>query len=341
VKSDQPSFSIVIPVHNERDSVDELVSSIEQALGPVSRDYEILFIDDGSTDDTLDRLRRLVAAHPAIRIFSFRKNVGKSAALECGFRHGKGRYILTMDADLQDDAGELQQMYEQMTQKQLDIVSGWRKDRQDGLPKVLSSKVFNLVVVRMLFGAAFKDMNSGLKLYRANVAKELHLYGGMHRFIPLIASEMGFRVAEVPVRHHARRYGASKYRWTKVLTELPDLLTLFFLVKYTRRPLHFFGKVGSALLLVGMALLTYLTVVWFQGEAIGRRPLLTFGVLLVLVGSQIVFTGLLADLIVNINQDTRQQLPLKYVSDLEGTSDESDEVHGVDDPDSRSAVSKS
>ena len=198
MKSDQPLFSIVIPVHNERQSVDELVSSIEQALGAVGRDYEILIIDDGSTDDTLDRLRWLVAAHPAIRIFSFRKNLGKSAALECGFQRAKGRYILTMDADLQDDAGELQQMYEEMTEKQLDLVSGWRRERQDGLLKVLSSKVFNLVVVRMLFGAAFRDMNSGLKLYKAKVAKELQLYGGLHRFIPLIAREMGSGLRKFP-----------------------------------------------------------------------------------------------------------------------------------------------
>jgi hypothetical protein len=187
---------------------------------------------------------------------------------------------------------------------------------------VLSSRAFNLVVVRRLFGAAFKDMNSGLKLYRASAAKELQLYGGMHRFIPLIASEMGFRVAELPVQHHERKYGASKYRSSKILTELPDLLTLFFLVKYNRRPLHFFGKIGSALLVLGFAVLTYLSVLWLQGHPIGTRPLLTFGVLLVLVGGQIVFTGLLADLIVNISQDRRQHFPFRYVFDPSDTSTE-------------------
>jgi glycosyltransferase involved in cell wall biosynthesis len=321
VKSDTPAFSIVIPVHNESDSVDELVTVIESALAPMSASYEILFVDDGSTDDTLEKLRGLAHTHRRIRVFSFRRNLGKSHALECGFRMATGDYILTMDADLQDDPRELQQMVDHLRSEPVDIVSGWRKNRRDSALKILSSKIFNVIVVRMLFGASFKDMNSGLKLYKADVARELRLYGGMHRFIPLIASEMGFRVAEVPVNHHQRKYGSSKYRSTKILTELPDLLTLFFLVKYNRRPLHFFGKIGSALFALGFVLLVYLTFLWTRGIPIGTRPLLSFGVLLILVGGQIVFTGLLADLIVNFNQDRRQRFPLKYASDGEGSSE--------------------
>jgi glycosyltransferase involved in cell wall biosynthesis len=317
VKSETPAFSIVVPIHNESDSLQELVRAIEAALAPTGGRYEILFIDDGSTDDSLEKLQSLARTHSKIRIFSFRKNLGKSPALECGFRMAAGDFILTMDADLQDDPADLQQMHEHLTKARVDIVSGWRRDRRDSVLKILSSRLFNLIVVRMLFGASFKDMNSGLKLYRAAAAKDLQLYGGMHRFIPLIASEMGFRVAEVPVRHHERKYGSSKYRATKILTEIPDLLTLFFLIRYTRRPLHFFGKIGSALFGVGFALLMYLTVLWFQGIPIGTRPLLTFGVLLVLVGGQIVFTGLLADLIVNMNQDRSRTFPLKYASDGE------------------------
>jgi len=158
-------------------------------------------------------------------------------------------------------------------------------------------------------------MNSGLKLYRSEVAKELPLYGGMHRFIPLIATEMGYRVAECPVKHNERRYGASKYPSAKILTEMPDLLTVFFLIKYTTRPLHFFARVGSALIAVGVACLAYLTFLWTRSIPIGTRPLLTFGVLLVVIGGQTVFTGLLADLIVNMSQDKRQKFPLKYSSD--------------------------
>ena len=310
-----PAFSIVIPVRNESESVDELVGAVEAAMGSLPGGHEMIFVDDGSTDDTLERLKRLARTHPRIRIFSFRRKLGKSPALECGFRRAVGDYVLTLDADLQDDPRDVQQMYEYLTREHVDMVSGWRRERRDSILKVISSKVFNLIAVRLLFGVSFKDMNSGLKLYRADVTRELPLYGGMHRFIPLIVREMGYRVAEVPVRHHQRKYGVSKYRATKILTEVPDLLTLFFLIKYTTRPLHFFGRIGSLLFAVGFAALMYLTVLWFRGIPIGTRPLLSFGVLLVLVGGQIVFTGLLADLIVNMNR--KQEFPLKYTSDVE------------------------
>jgi glycosyltransferase involved in cell wall biosynthesis len=316
MKGDTPAFSVVVPVHNESESIDELVVSIQKALASLRGNHEVIFVDDGSTDDTLEKLKCLARTHHRVRVFSFRRNLGKSLALECGFRMAAGEYILTLDADLQDDPGELQHMYEHLTRERADMVSGWRRQRRDSVLKVASSKIFNLIVVRMLFGASFKDMNSGLKLYKAEVARGLQLYGGMHRFIPLIVKEMGYRVAEVPVSHHARKYGSSKYRSTKILTEIPDLLTVFFLIKYTRKPLHFFGRIGSALFVVGLAFLLYLTFLWTQGIPIGTRPLLIFGALLVLVGGQIVFTGLLADLIVNINP-RKQDLPLRYASDEE------------------------
>jgi glycosyltransferase involved in cell wall biosynthesis len=279
--------------------------------------HEVLFVDDGSSDGTLEKLKELARTRPHVRVLSFRRNLGKSPALECGFRMAAGEYILTMDADLQDDPRDFQPMFEHAMKHEADMVSGWRRERRDNILKIISSKLFNLVVVRALFGFSFHDMNSGLKIYKADVARELQLYGGMHRFIPLIVREMGYRVAEVPVRHHERKYGSSKYRSTKILTEVPDLLTVFFLIKYTTKPLHFFGRIGSLLLAVGLAVLSYLTVLWFRGIPIGTRPLLTFGVLLVLVGGQIVFTGLLADLIVNMNQNRKREFPLKYVSDAE------------------------
>jgi glycosyltransferase involved in cell wall biosynthesis len=320
VHSEPPRFSIVIPVRNEGESVTALVAAIETALAPMSGRHEVVFIDDGSTDDTLDQLKRLAREHRHIRVYSFRRNFGKSLALECGFRMATGEFILTMDGDLQDDPGDLQQMHDHLTKQDVDIVSGWRRNRRDTPLKIALSKAFNLVVVRMLFRASFKDMNSGLKLYKAEVARELHLYGGMYRFIPLIAAEMGFKVAEVPVTHHERRYGTSKYRATKVVTQIPDLLTMFFLLRFTRRPLHFFGRVGSAFFALGLACLVYLTVLWTRGVPIGTRPLLAFGVLLILIGGQVVFTGLLADLIVNMAQDRKQQLPLRYASDAEARS---------------------
>jgi glycosyltransferase involved in cell wall biosynthesis len=312
---ESPTFSIVIPVYNEEQSLTELLASIEQAMRAFEEPYEVVFVDDGSTDGSLDILKSLSRAHRQVRIFSFRRNLGKSHALLCGFQEARGQYILTMDADLQDDPSNLRPMFEQLISGGADIVSGWRRDRRDRRLKVAVSRVFNRLAMRLLFGTAFKDINSGLKLYNADVARALHHYGGMHRFIPLIAMEMGYRVAEVPVRHHERKYGASKYSRLKFLTEMPDLLTTFFLIRYTSRPLHFFARIGSALGAIGFACLLYLTILWTQGIGIGTRPLLTFGVLLVVIGGQVVFTGLLADLIVNATPGRRLDFPLKYVSD--------------------------
>lgn len=309
-----PEFSIVIPVLNEQAALDDLMVAIERAMRPLTDRYEVVFVDDGSTDGTLAKLKQFAQLDPRVRIVAFRRNLGKSPALTCGFQKAAGRYIVTMDADLQDDPEDIPRMFDHMTREQVSVVGGWRRDRRDSLLKVVSSKLFNVVIVRMLFGVTFNDMNCGLKLYQSDVAKELRLYGGMHRFIPIIATEMGFSVAEIPVKHHERKHGVSKYPATKILTEFPDLLTLFFLIKYTKRPLHFFARVGSVVGLAGMAALTYLTWLWTQGIPIGTRPLLSFGVLLVVVAAQIIFTGLLADLIVNVNQSTVQEFPVKYES---------------------------
>lgn len=309
------TLSVVIPVYNEDESLEELVASIENAVTEVSGGYEIVFVDDGSTDGTFEHLQRLAQTHEHIRVFSFRRNLGKSRALLCGFQKATGKYILTMDADLQDDPGNLPRMLDQLVSERVDIVSGWRRERRDNRLKIASSRLFNRVMIRLLFGLTFKDMNSGLKLYRADAARALHLYGGMHRFIPIIATEMGYGVAECPVRHKERKYGSSKYRMAKIFTEMPDLLTVFFLIKYTTRPLHFFAVAGSLLFAVGFLCLAYLAVLWMQSIPIGTRPLLLFGVLLVLIGGQTVFTGLIADLIVSMNQKREQEFPLKYASD--------------------------
>jgi glycosyltransferase involved in cell wall biosynthesis len=310
-----PTFSVVIPVYNEHESLDELLGSIDQAMATVGGSYEIVFVDDGSTDGSFEKLKAVAERDQRVRVFSFRRNLGKSPALLCGFRQARGQYILTMDADLQDEPANVGRMSEQLAAERADIVSGWRRERQDNRLKIVFSRIFNRLMIRLLFGSSFNDMNSGLKLYRAEVARELHLYGGMHRFIPLIASEMGYRVAECPVRHNERKYGSSKYSPLKFLTEMPDLLTVFFLIKYTTRPLHFFARIGSLLITIGLLCLLYLTVLWTQSIPIGTRPLLTFGVLLVVIGGQTVFTGLLADLIVNVNRGRVHEFPLRYASD--------------------------
>ncbi|HJR59348.1 MAG TPA: glycosyltransferase family 2 protein [Vicinamibacterales bacterium] len=308
-------LSVVVPVYNERESLAELLASIHRSVTPFTDKYEVVFVDDGSTDGTFDALESMAAADDRIRLFSFRRNLGKSPALLCGFQKARGQYILTMDADLQDDPGNLQRMYEMLIAERAGIVSGWRRERQDNRIKVAASRLFNRYTVRLLFGSSFEDVNSGLKLYNAEVARELNLYGGMHRFIPVIATEMGYRVAECPVTHNERKYGVSKYSALKTLRDMPDLLTVFFLIKYTTRPLHFFARIGSFLILIGVLCLAYLTFLWTQSVPIGTRPLLTFGVLLVVIGGQTVATGLLADLIVNVNQSRSREFPLKYASE--------------------------
>jgi glycosyltransferase involved in cell wall biosynthesis len=311
----EPDFSVVVPVYNERESLVELVQSIRRAVEPMTDSYEVVFVDDGSTDGTFDLLRSLTAEDDRIRLFSFRRNLGKSPALLCGFQMARGQYVLTMDAELQDDAASLPRLYDQLLAEQVDVVNGWRRERHDNPVKIAFSRIFNRLMVRLLFGSSCKDMNSGLKLYRADVARELRLYGGMHRFIPVIATQMGYRVSECPVTHHERKYGTSKYSPLKVLTDMPDLLTVFFLIKYTTRPLHFFARIGSVLVAIGSLCLLYLFALWVQSIPIGTRPLLTFGVLLIVIGGQTVFTGLLADLIVNVNQTKHHDFPLKFASE--------------------------
>lgn len=313
--ADAPTLSVVVPVYNERESLVELLESIHRAVAPVIGSYEVVFVDDGSTDGTFDALVSMAAADDRIKLFAFRRNLGKSQALLCGFQKARGQYILTMDADLQDDPRNFQRMYDMLMAEGAGIVSGWRHERQDNRLKVAVSRLFNRFTVRLLFGVSFEDVNSGLKLYNAEVARELSLYGGMHRFIPVIATEMGYRVAECPVTHNERKYGASKYSALKALRDMPDLLTVFFLIKYTTRPLHFFARIGSALIFLGVLCLAYLTFLWTQSIPIGTRPLLTFGVLLVVLGGQTVATGLLADLIVNVSQSRRREFPLKYGSE--------------------------
>lgn len=311
----KPEFTVVIPVYNERESLQELIARISESFKQMQRSYEILFVDDGSTDTSLEIIKKYTQDHKNIHVVSFRRNLGKSPALTVGFEHANGKYVVTMDADLQDDPANIPQMYKVLLEKDLDLVSGWRKERRDSLLKVLSSKLFNKIIIPFLFGVKFNDMNCGLKLYKRELAKELRIYGGMHRFIPVLASEMGYKAGEVPIVHHPRKHGKSKYKPTKILTDIPDIFTMFFLTKYTRRPLHFFFQLGALLLFAGFAILLYLIFIKIAfGEPIGGRPLLIFGVLFAIGGLQTIFTGLLADLIVNANEKTLNNYLIKYKS---------------------------
>lgn len=311
--------SIIIPLFNEEESIKPLFDRLIKIIPGIDKDHEIIFIDDGSTDASLTELKKLAKKGANIRIFSFRRNRGKAEALTLGFQMAKGEYIVTLDADLQDKPEEIEKLYKKIHEG-YDIVSGWKKDRNDPRYKVLASRIFN-TVVGILFGLQLHDFNCGLKVYTKDVAKHLYLYGGMHRFIPLIAHEQGFSVTEIPVQHDMRKYGKSKYGFSKLWKDLPDLFTMLFLTRFSKRPLHFFGTSGSLLVLIGIIILLYLEVIHtFYKMAVGDRPLLFVGMVCIIAGLQIAFTGLLADLILNAvhNQqaeDNRIQFPLKYNSD--------------------------
>lgn len=303
-------LSVIIPVFNEEQSLEPFYKEVMKVLK--NRDYELLFVDDGSTDRSLDILKKLKDKNKAVRIFSFRKNQGKAEALTLGFQRAKGDYVVTLDADLQDDPWEIEKL-EKKIHEGWDLVSGWRKNRKDGVAKIISSKLFNSIS-SFFWGLKVNDLNCGLKLYSNEAAKSLNLYGGMHRFIPLLLHEQGFRVTEVVVVHHERKYGISKYGLSKIFKDLPDIFTMLFLSRYSKKPFHFFGTVGGILLFLGIAISIYMTVLRFQGESIGNRPLLLLGMLLILIGLQIFFTGFLADLLLHTTQKNtdKDKAVIKY-----------------------------
>jgi len=305
-------YSIVIPVLNEEESILELYSEIEKALTFAKESYEIIFIDDGSTDNSLSILKALSKKNSNVRVISLRRNLGKSPALTLGFHKAQGELVVMMDADLQDDPSEIRKLSDKLSSG-YDLVSGWRKDRRDSLLKIISSKFFN-ALMSTLFNVKLHDLNCGLKVMRKEVSDELYLYGGMHRFIPIITKELGFSVSEEPVKHHKRQYGKSKYKPTKIFTDIPDLITIYFLTKYTKRPLHFFAKIGAPIAFAGIVALLYLSVLKLFGEEIGQRPLLIFAVLFVITGFQVMLTGLVADLIVNFNRKETSDFPIRFDS---------------------------
>lgn len=310
-------ISIVVPLFNEGESLNIFYDELTKEIQKLDKDYEIILIDDGSIDSSLEILKQIAKTDKQVRIFSFRKNQGKAEALTFGFQKAKGDYIVTLDADLQDKPKEIPKLLEKV-KKGYDLVCGWRVNRRDSVLKVLSSKIFNFLV-SLLWGLKLHDYNCGLKVYTSEAAKSLHLYGGMHRFIPLLVYDQGFRVTEVAVEHEKRKFGRSKYGFSKLWKDMPDIFTMLFLSKYSKKPLHFFGTVGVTLLMLGVFILGYLAVLWFQGHPIGRRPLLFLGMLLVLSGFQVFFTGFLADFIINMSQRSDQRETEKVLLKYEST----------------------
>ena len=287
--------SIVVPVYNEEQSVEQLVAEISDALAGSTHTWELVFVDDGSIDSTFAVLARLHHEHEAVRAVRLRRNFGKAAALAAGFREARGRLIVTMDGDLQDDPREIPRLLAKLDEG-YDLVSGWKSDRHDPWSRRAASRVFNGVTARVS-GVRLHDMNCGLKAFRAAVVHDLDLYGEMHRFIPVLAHQRGYRLTEIAVNHRERAYGQSRYGLERYLRGFLDLLTVSFLGRYRERPLHLFGSIGMLLSTVGVVILSYLTLLKVLGQPIGHRPLLMLGVLLVISGLQFFFVGLISELI--------------------------------------------
>jgi glycosyltransferase involved in cell wall biosynthesis len=300
-------LSVVVPLFNEVESLPDLYAEIAAALASLDLPgaAEIIFVDDGSTDGSAKVLRDLFEADPRVRVIQFRRNFGKSAALAAGFDAASGRYVITMDADLQDVPAAIPALLAPIERDEADLVSGWKADRKDPLSKTLPSAFFN-AVVRRVSGVELHDFNCGFKAYRREVLDEITLYGELHRYIPVLAHVRGFRVSEMPVPHRARQFGHSKFGPARFFRGFFDLLTVLFLTQYTRRPLHFFGLLGLITFGVGFLIDAYLAFdKLVLGQPIGHRPLLTLGVLLIIVGSQFFVFGLLGEMIAHYAQSTR------------------------------------
>ncbi len=294
-------ISVVVPVHNEERSVALLYDEIDSALGQLGGPWETVFVDDGSTDGSASALTRLHAGHENVTVIRLRRNFGKAAALAAGFAQARGDVIVTIDGDLQDDPAEIPRLLVKL-EEGFDLVSGWKARRRDPLGRRILSRVFNRVT-GWVSGIRLHDMNCGLKAYRAEVVRGLRLYGELHRFIPVLAHHRGYRVAELPVNHRPRGHGRSRYGPERYLRGFLDLLTVSFIGRYRHRPLHLFGGLGLALSAGGTGILVYLTIVKIMGHAIGQRPLLILGVLLVVVGLQVFSLGLITELITSHHEE--------------------------------------
>lgn len=312
-------ISVVIPVYNEEDSLDRLYSELKESLGRLDKEHEILFVDDGSRDRSLECLKRIRDADPAVKVISFRKNFGQTAALSAGFDHARGDIVITMDADLQNDPADIPMLLDKIGEG-YDLVSGWRHDRKDKwlsrrLPSILANKLISWAT-----DVTLNDYGCTLKAIRQEVVQNITLYGELHRFIPAVASWMGVRIAEVKVNHRARVAGESKYGISRVIRVLLDLITVKFLLSYSGRPIQFFGLPGLLCGTLGGLIAVYLTIQrLFFGVALGDRPLLLLAVLLIIVGIQFIVFGLLGELQIRTYHETLKK-PIYFIK----------ETHGID-----------
>jgi len=298
MNENERELSVVIPVYNEGENLNSLYSQLKSVLENLGKAYEIILVDDGSTDSSFLIMEKLHGQDHNIKVIQFRKNFGKAAALSAGFTSAQGKIITTMDADLQDDPREIPNFIKKLNEG-YDLVCGWRFKRRDPVSRTFPSRLFNSLTAT-LTGVKVHDFNCGFKAYRKEVIEDLDLYGELHRYIPALAHWKGFKVGEIKVEHHPRAHGKSKYGVERLFRGLTDLFTVMFLTKYMKKPLHLFGAVGVFLLLIGFIINAYLAILKFVlRQGIGGRPLLLLGVLLMLIGFQIISTGLVGEMIVS------------------------------------------
>ncbi len=300
-RSPAPDVSIVVPIYNEVDNLPDLVARIGAAMAGQALGFELLAVDDGSTDGSRERLRELAASTPWLRPVLLARNYGQSSALQAGFDRVRGRYVVTLDADLQNEPGDIPLLLARLeADPDVDMVSGWRKDRQDAeLSRKLPSRIANKLISSAT-GVHLHDYGCALKAYRRPIIDRIRLYGELHRFIPSLAKEAGARIAEVPVRHHARTRGVSKYGIDRTFRVILDLILIVFFMRYRQRPLHAFGGLGLWLAAPGGLILVWLLLQKLLGEDIGGRPLLLVGVMLLLMGAQLIAAGLIGELLIRV-----------------------------------------
>ena len=298
-------ISVIIPLYNEDESLTELKDWIAKVMEQNNFSYEIIMIDDGSTDLSWQKIEEFSKSDPRIKGIKFRRNYGKSAALNTGFKAAQGDVVITMDADMQDSPDEIPALYSMIKNEKYDVVSGWKKKRYDPITKTLPSKLFNFTA-RVFSGIKLHDFNCGLKAYRNTVVKSIEVYGEMHRYIPVLAKQAGFRrIGEKVVQHRARKYGVTKFGIERFINGFLDLLTVNVVLKFGKSPMHFFGLVGTLSFLIGFVILAYLSIakVWMNQYQMTDRPLFYFGLLTIIFGSQLFLTGFVAELVSRSSSD--------------------------------------
>lgn len=310
-------ISVVIPLYNEEESLPELEAWIRRVAEDHQFSYEIIMVDDGSQDTSWQVVLDLASKNPNLRGIKFRRNYGKSAALNTGFQAARGEVVITMDADLQDSPDEIPGLYKMIKEDRYDLVSGWKQKRYDPLIKTIPSKFFNRIT-RMVSGIKLNDFNCGLKAYRNDVVKSIEVYGEMHRYIPLLAKWAGFKkIGEKIVQHRARKYGVTKFGFERFLNGFLDLMSVVFLGRFGKKPMHFFGTMGLLSFLVGFGVLFYLSMekLFFGAYGITERPLFFLGILTIIIGTQLFVTGFLAELITRSASDRNQYLIEASIND--------------------------